>query len=246
MVSKSLYDERPDVIHSIFDGTSIPVFAWASAHWKIPIVGIMHTDASVILEKNNAQLIAPIILGGQKWQGSLLDSVATRSHSFAERMYELHSWKCDHVIKPHVNTDVFRPDAASANEIAAMRNELMFGADDEAGTFLAVYAGRFDLDKRIDELVKLVELVPGMYLVLVGSGALADDLALLHGKRKKDFLQTRICFSRRSGQILLLCRRSCQCIANGNSRQYSARGISMRHAGGYAACAGICRLNYPW
>ena len=185
MISRSFAEEKPDVVHSIFDGTSIPVFAWACAHWRIPIVGIMHTDTSVILEKNGANIIAPIILGGQKWQGSLIDSVATRSRSFAKRMLALHNWKCDHVVKPHVNTSVFSPHAASASEISELRSELMFGDGARPDRILVIYAGRLDLDKRIDELVDIIRRVPSAYLAIVGSGALADDLQALHGKENR-------------------------------------------------------------
>ena len=42
LLQRTLIKEEPDAVHVIFDGSSIPIFAWACAHMRIPIVGIIH------------------------------------------------------------------------------------------------------------------------------------------------------------------------------------------------------------
>eukprot|EP00945_MAST-04E_sp_MAST-4E-sp1_P004001 g4001.t1 len=184
LISKNFLREQPDVVHVIFDGSSVPIFSWACAHMQIPIVGIIHTDLSVIVERNGLKLVGDLTVSGQKLVGYTLDSVATRSRSFALRMVQMHQWKCDHVIKPHVKTDVFMP--VDDYRTKRLRNTLMFGEHNNVNSnMLLVYAGRLDLDKRVDEIIKLVERVDGVYIALVGHGVMGEDLKQLHGEKRR-------------------------------------------------------------
>jgi len=183
LVSQSFHDEKPDAVHVVFDGTSVPLFAWACAHLRIPIVGIMHTDSAVIAERNGFKLLAPVILTAQKLSGSCLESIATRSQSFADEMLRLRNWKCDHIIKPHVKTEVFKP--LKGKEIDDIRKKFMFN-DTDPNAILMIYAGRLDIDKRVDELIEIVKRVgDGIYLTVIGGGSLSDDFAELHGKENR-------------------------------------------------------------
>eukprot|EP00944_MAST-04C_sp_MAST-4C-sp1_P007792 g7792.t1 len=181
LLQRTLIKEEPDAVHVIFDGSSIPIFAWACAHMRIPIVGIMHTDTSVIMEKNGIGLAGKITIMGQKLEAAAIDSVATRSRSFGKRMVEMHSWKCDHIIKPHVKTEIFYP-----REAPELRKKFMFNDDvNDPNKILLVYAGRLDLDKRVDELVKIVKRCDGVYLAIVGGGMMSSELAKLHGAKNR-------------------------------------------------------------
>ena len=181
LLQRTLIKEEPDAVHVIFDGSSIPIFAWACAHMRIPIVGIMHTDTSVIMEKNGVGLAGKITIMGQKLEAAAIDSVATRSRSFGKRMVEMHNWKCDHIIKPHVKTEIFYP-----RKVPKLRKKLMFNDDvNDPNKILLVYAGRLDLDKRVDELVKIVKRCDGVYLAIVGGGMMSSELAKLHDAKNR-------------------------------------------------------------
>ena len=181
LLQRTLMKDQPDAVHVIFDGSSIPIFAWACAHMRIPIVGIMHTDTSVIMEKNGVGIVGKITIAGQKFEAAVIDSVATRSRSFGKRMVELHNWKCDHIIKPHVKTEIFYP-----RDAMDVRKKFMFNQDyDDPNKILLVYAGRLDLDKRVDELVKIVRQCKGVYLAIVGGGMMSSELEKLHGVKNR-------------------------------------------------------------
>ena len=174
LVSRTFEEEKPDVVHVFFDGISPPLFSWACAYLHIPIVSIMHTDVSVLCETVGLPgVLSWMVLNGQKVFASGLESVATRSRSFAQLMLE-RGWKCDHIVKPHVNVDVFKP-----MEQPELRSELMYGDVDKV---LLVYAGRLDPDKRVHELVEILQKTPGVYLAIVGGGSLSKELAKKHGK----------------------------------------------------------------
>ena len=48
-----------------------------------------------------------------------------------------------------------------------------------------VYAGRLDLDQRVDELVKIVRQCKGVYLAIVGGGMMSSELEKLHGVKNR-------------------------------------------------------------
>ena len=62
----------------------------------------------------------------------------------------------------------------------------MFNQDyDDPNKILLVYAGRLDLDKRVDELVKIVRQCKGVYLAIVGGGMMSSELEKLHGVKNR-------------------------------------------------------------
>eukprot|EP00924_Labyrinthula_sp_SR-Ha-C_P013834 maker-scaffold_5-snap-gene-15.0-mRNA-1 protein AED:0.04 eAED:0.04 QI:50/0.25/0.2/0.6/1/1/5/0/790 len=194
-VSKSFHAEKIDLVHVVFDGASSPLFSWACALTKIPIVGIMHTDTTVICERNGFHRIAPLVLFAQKSCGVCMESIATRSQSFAEELLKLRNWKVDHIIKPHVSTHIFKPTMNV--EVEQIRRNLTFAETlpkfDESKMswndekLVLLYVGRFDIDKRFNELLVIINNLREKYqerdifLALIGAGSLSADVESLHG-----------------------------------------------------------------
>lgn len=199
-ISRAFHLEKPDVVHVVFDGSSVPLFSWACALLRIPIVGIMHTDSIVICERNGFQFLAPLLLMCQKVCGAALESIATRSESFAKEMLRIRNWKCDHVIQPHVRTEVFKPQ--KNEKVFEIRKKLTFNNSSKKltfneetaaysdGKFLMIYAGRFDIDKRVDELLEIMKILKdysNVHLAMIGGGSLADDIKEVEGSTNRIF-----------------------------------------------------------
>lgn len=182
-----LQTHKPSVVHTIFDGLSTPIVSAAcswvtvtSYNYAPTVVGVVHTDAGIIFERNGfGPVYSKLLMFSQRvLLGSVVHSLSTRSKSFAAVAKKKYGFNFDYVIKPHVNTDIFKiADAKQAEKVLAIRKQLTYGHPE---AMLIVYAGRFDLDKNIHELLKMVEAVPqGVYLALIGNGMMRDDLMKL-------------------------------------------------------------------
>lgn len=176
-VYDSLKRDRPDVVHLLFDGISLPLFNWACAALNLPIVAIMHTDLAVLCSSVGLpEALGQTVLAGQRSFALGVDGIATRSRSF-QKIMRHRGWSVDHVVKPHVNVDVFRP--FEDEETQALREEFTFNHPE---TLLIMYAGRLDPDKSVDDLLTIMERVEGVSLVLVGGGSMEKYLAKKHGE----------------------------------------------------------------
>merc|ERR1712167_8685 len=87
-----------------------------------------------------------------------------------------YSWK-----NYNSRTEIFYP-----RDAMDVRKKFMFNQDyDDPNKILLVYAGRLDLDKRVDELVKIVRQCKGVYLAIVGGGMMSSELEKLHGVKNR-------------------------------------------------------------
>ncbi|CAM9959644.1 unnamed protein product, partial [Laminaria digitata] len=156
-------------MHCTVDAIS-PFLILAARMNNVPVVGSVHTDVQELLSEMRVWPIVGFVTGLKEGAESrLLDSCATTSPSFQKKLAQ-RGVLSDHVMKTGVAVDLFRP-GASNDEV---RNHLTFGNPDG---LLVVYVGRFGPEKRIDQLLTMCGSVDGVYLALVGDGAMGRWLS---------------------------------------------------------------------
>eukprot|EP00903_Cladosiphon_okamuranus_P016331 g15061.t1 len=173
LIADTLRREKPDVLHATVDCISA-FFILAAKLFKVPVVGSVHTDVQELLaEMRVVPLMGALVSFKERVESRLLDMCATTSPSFKEKLAR-RGVLCDHILKTGVEVAQFRPTARNAE----LRNRLTFG--NPAG-LLVVYVGRFGPEKRLDKLIRMCSSVDGVYLALIGDGALGHTLSQRHG-----------------------------------------------------------------
>ncbi|CAB1106536.1 GT4 [Ectocarpus sp. CCAP 1310/34] len=173
LICNTIRLEGPDVLHCTLDCISA-FFILAAKFYHVPVVGSVHTDVQELLaELNVAPIAGSLITFKEGVESRLLDSCATTSPSFKSKLAG-RGVVCDHIIKTGVTVGQFRPGVSNAE----VRNRLTFGNPEG---LLVVYVGRFGPEKRLDKLVQMCGSVDGVYLALIGDGAMGPALSERHG-----------------------------------------------------------------
>eukprot|EP00752_Nemacystus_decipiens_P016117 g14412.t1 len=172
-IAATIRREKPDVFHCTVDGISA-FFTLAAKLFKVPVVGSVHTDVQELLaEMHVAPIVGALVTFKEGLESRLLDSCATTSPSFKEKLAG-RGVVCDHILKTGVKVAHFSPRARNCE----VRDRLTFGNPEG---LLVVYVGRFGPEKRLDKLMTMCGSVDGVYLALIGDGALGPTLSERHG-----------------------------------------------------------------
>ncbi|CAM9584100.1 unnamed protein product [Pylaiella littoralis] len=173
LICDTIRRERPDVLHCTLDCISA-FFILTAKFFGVPVVGSVHTDVQELLAELNVAPIAGALISFKEGvESRLLDSCATTSPSFKTKLAG-RGVVCDHVLKTGVKVAQFRPETSDAE----VRRRLTFGNPDG---LLVVYVGRFGPEKRLDKLLTMCASVDGVYLALIGDGAMGPTLSERHG-----------------------------------------------------------------
>lgn len=174
---KSIQKFQPDIIHITGDGFS-QLFSLVSMLLRVPIVGSFHTDLIDLLVVNNATSFQKwVVLTKERVDSIILDSCATTSVSFAEKLSKQGLY-CEHVIITSVDIETFDSSRISKE----LRREMTFG--NENG-FLCVFVGRIALEKRLDFMVDVIRKIEGAYFAIIGDGPNAEQYMKLHGQHNR-------------------------------------------------------------
>ncbi|CAM9813108.1 unnamed protein product [Ascophyllum nodosum] len=173
LIHSIMLREKPDVLHCTMDAMS-PFLVLSAKLLNIPIVGSVHTDVMELLSTLGVWPMVGWAIGFKEAvESRLIDSCATTSPSFQKKLC-CRGVRCPNIIKTGVKVGLFTPQARSDE----VRDRLTFGNPDG---LLVVYVGRLGPEKRMDKLIQMCASVDGVYLALIGDGALGARLAERHG-----------------------------------------------------------------
>ncbi len=175
----ALTEAAPDVI----EVGSPYLLPWVAAEYhkrtSVPIVGYYHTDFPEVYLRMPAQKVAgPWVAGRLRDAGyryarrvyQACDLTVAASHRLVRRLRGLGVERCLYV-PLGVDIQQFHP----ANRDRSVWTGFGLRPQDR----ILIYCGRLDAEKRVIDLVKAVERLPGRFnarLVLLGAGPLANDL----------------------------------------------------------------------
>jgi len=168
-ILRELVRFAPDVVHSV-GPACLGVWGIAAARLlRIPLVASYHTDYPAYLPEHGLDFARPVI-----WP--LIRSIHNAADvnlcpsSFTRSELQAHGIDAVGLWRGGVDTDRFRPEAATS----AMRERLMGNGSgrrrSHAGRPLAIYVGRVSPEKNLDLLFDVHDAIPGLHLAIVGDG----------------------------------------------------------------------------
>ena len=167
-VEKELVAFDPDVVHLVNPASLGLVGLWHARSLDIPVVASYQTDIPGYAVKYGLGMLHNSLWAYFRWIHNKADLNLCPSH-FTKAELEQHGFDRVKVWSHGVDTERFSP----RHRCAKWRERLTGGRPDAP---LLLYVGRLALEKRVDWLRPLMDVLDGVCLAIVGEGPMRAEL----------------------------------------------------------------------